>query len=584
MNKRLLKALSFALVSVFVAIGPVVAGPPPNPFSPYGTAKISGADVPDGTIVGAWCGGVQYEQTATATQNGESWYYNLDVPGDDPDTLDIKEGCYLNETVGFKIGNYWADQTEAWVSGAPQINLTTPTAYTSTQSVGAGDPSPINFPNTGITLDFSVSPGGNVTVTMHASDYSSPPDGVLFMSRYWDISADFSSGFTADLVFNYWDNDLNGASESDVAGAARWDAANARWEYMAGTVDTGANTVTLTGVTQFSRWALLASSPPQAPTGLTIAKSGNDVLLTWTPVTQDIKGNPLSSVSYRVYRKANDPYFTPTAGDLIGSPSSASYTDTGAVGDTANNYYYVVRAADTDGHLSAISSRVGKFVISVLSGWNQPAWPLLPPDTTLDGVLGTQLHGSDSPLTADRVLVWSGSSQSYASAWFCGGPICESWGEPWANHWLADDYSPSTLTLLPDSGFWVQNRSGATEFLTVVGPLAEADRSVAVGQNWWMLGSAFPDERPLDSAHLPATGTDSPLTADRVLYWNAATQAYKSAWYCGGPICEGWGEPWANHWLADDYSQTDIVIQAGHGFWYQNRHNSFTWINPTPEN
>ena len=44
--------------------------------------------------------------------------------------------------------------------------------------------------------------------------------------------------------------------------------------------------------------------------------------------------------------------------------------------------------------------------------------------------------------------------------------------------------------------------------------------------------------------------------------------------------CESWGEPYANHWLANDYSPTDIVIQPGHGFWYQNRHQAFTWINP----
>jgi CSLREA domain-containing protein len=236
-------------------------------------------------------------------------------------------------------------------------------------------------------------------------------------------------------------------------------------------------------------------------------------------------------------------------------------------------------------HPAGGSCDIGAFelytvTIPVLTGWNLLSWPLLPPDITLDGVLGNQLHGTDSPLTADRVLAWDGDSQAYASCWYCGGPVCEAWGEPWANHWLANDYSQCSLTLPPDSGFWVQNRSGGTEALIVAGQVAEADRSVPVGENWQMLGSAFPDARPLDDANLPATGTDSPLTADRVLYWDADVQAYRSAWFCGGPVCEGWGEPWANHWLANDYSQTDIVLQPGHGFWYQNRHDSFIWLNP----
>jgi hypothetical protein len=216
---------------------------------------------------------------------------------------------------------------------------------------------------------------------------------------------------------------------------------------------------------------------------------------------------------------------------------------------------------------------------TITPGWNLLTWPLLLADVTLDGSLGAQLHGSDSPDTADRVLYWDAATQSYQSAWFCGGPVCESWGEPYANRWLASDYSPSTITLPPNAGFWIQNRSGDSETLTILGVAVEGERSVPVAQGWQMLGSIFAAELPLDEANLPATGADSPDTADRVLYWDAAAQSYKSAWFCGGPVCESWGEPYANRWLASDYSPTDIVIQPGHGFWYQNRHQPFTWIN-----
>ena len=38
------------------------------------------------------------------------------------------------------------------------------------------------------------------------------------------------------------------------------------------------------------------------------------------------------------------------------------------------------------------------------------------------------------------------------------------------------------------------------------------------------------------------------------------------------------GEPWANHWLDNDYAQTDIALLPGHGFWFQNRFDPFEWI------
>ncbi|CAG0970195.1 hypothetical protein ANRL4_01203 [Anaerolineae bacterium] len=217
--------------------------------------------------------------------------------------------------------------------------------------------------------------------------------------------------------------------------------------------------------------------------------------------------------------------------------------------------------------------------LPVRSGWNLVTLPLLPSSVTLDQVLGRQLHGSDNPETADQVLVWNNAPQSYESAWFCGGPVCESWGEPWANHWLANDYSLSPLPLTPDTGFWLQNRSGTAETLIVTGTVATVTRTVVVGTNWQLLGSAFPTSKPLDSANLPAVGTDSPETGDQVFYWDGVTQSYKSAWFCGGPICESWGEPWANHWLASDYSPTDIVLEVGHGFWFLNRHGPQAWLN-----
>lgn len=121
-----LRAALLSLILGLISTSAALAGPPPLPYSPYGIATNNGANVPDGTVITAWCSGVVYRQTATLSYSGQSWYYNLDIPGDDPETTDVKEGCAPGETVSLKLGALWAAQTTSWVSGAvPRLDLTT---------------------------------------------------------------------------------------------------------------------------------------------------------------------------------------------------------------------------------------------------------------------------------------------------------------------------------------------------------------------------------------------------------------------------------------------------------------------------
>ena len=133
MSYRFLKALSLSVLCASVLIGPAHAQQPPVlPFSPWGTAKSNGANVPAGTEVSAWCGVVRYASTTKIDlYNGETWYSNLDIPGDSAETPDIKEGCAPNEIVSFKIGAAWAKEKGSWTTGGSgQVNLTTTTSAT----------------------------------------------------------------------------------------------------------------------------------------------------------------------------------------------------------------------------------------------------------------------------------------------------------------------------------------------------------------------------------------------------------------------------------------------------------------------
>ncbi len=113
-------------------------------------------------------------------------------------------------------------------------------------------------------------------------------------------------------------------------------------------------------------WAEVALPQPPA---VSIARSGNSVVLSWPAVTRDIYQQPTTVSSYLVWR-STAPYFDPNRPNCncrrVASTAALTWTDTGAVGgitpigDVGNNYFYVVQAANSAGH-SAFSNRVGEF-------------------------------------------------------------------------------------------------------------------------------------------------------------------------------------------------------------------------------
>jgi len=102
---------------------------------------------------------------------------------------------------------------------------------------------------------------------------------------------------------------------------------------------------------------------PQKPTGLSgVKSSGNNVDLTWTPVTAKIDATPTVIDIYNIYRYQGISGMSPTSlplssFTLIGTTSTNSYTDT--LGPTENaalnqgySFYYAVTAADACGNES----------------------------------------------------------------------------------------------------------------------------------------------------------------------------------------------------------------------------------------
>ncbi len=108
--------------------------------------------------------------------------------------------------------------------------------------------------------------------------------------------------------------------------------------------------------------------PPPLPVGgVVIGLAGGDVNLSWTPVTEDTHGNPINVTQYIVHRSTT-PYFTPQAGTIIGTTGSTFFSDPGAAGDPALNYYYGIQAESDTGQIGAVAGRVGEFDFALLPG------------------------------------------------------------------------------------------------------------------------------------------------------------------------------------------------------------------------
>jgi Domain of unknown function (DUF1929)/Malectin domain/Bacterial Ig-like domain/Bacterial Ig domain len=88
--------------------------------------------------------------------------------------------------------------------------------------------------------------------------------------------------------------------------------------------------------------------PPTAPAGLTATTGTGSIALSWTASTDNV-----GVVKYDIYRSTTSG-FTPSSSNQIGSSATTTYTDTAV---SSGTYYYLVKAEDAAGNLSAASNQ-----------------------------------------------------------------------------------------------------------------------------------------------------------------------------------------------------------------------------------
>ena len=120
---------------------------PPLPSSIWGTVKLNGANLSDGTLVEAVISDKVVAYSQTQTYEGNS-VYSLNIPGDDPSSAAM-EGGREGDTVYFRVGGIQAEQTGVWDSATSvRLDLTAVSASTPLPPQPTPTPLPTQTPIT----------------------------------------------------------------------------------------------------------------------------------------------------------------------------------------------------------------------------------------------------------------------------------------------------------------------------------------------------------------------------------------------------------------------------------------------------
>ena len=250
------------------------------------------------------------------------------------------------------------------------------------------------------------------------------------------------------------------------------------------------------------------ASIPAAITGLTATRNGNDIILAWPALTQDTQGNPLQAAAYRVYARANDPYFTPTPSDLLAEVTDITFTHSGAANDPTHNYTYVVTAIGDNcwRRESEPSNRVGEFDFSVEQGrYNHLALPL------------AQTGVSNAQEAVSHITTQVGAPPSQALKWDAtiGAFLVYEPGNPFSQNFSLN-VGDSFFVLLGGAGPAYVNFTGAV-------PTAGSYQANLLGGSG---GSCFYNDMslPLEKGEITnASGLAAAIgDVSQVLQWNAA--------------------------------------------------------------
>ena len=188
-----------------------------------------------------------YHSGSGSVDAEHNWWGDSSGPLDDSDDTG-SGGLYNPSGTGDKVSdgidyNPWIRQDTETVSSTG--------SYSFNESLEGGDGHDVD-------MNFnSLTGSGNVSVRQSNEQ---PPNAPCFnvCGHYLIIEIDESiTSFSANITFHYTDADATGYTESAAFfGIAKFNSSTNTWQWLGGTVDADNNTVTVSGVTSFSTFAL----------------------------------------------------------------------------------------------------------------------------------------------------------------------------------------------------------------------------------------------------------------------------------------------------------------------------------------
>ncbi len=298
-----------------------------------------------GAITGAFL--FKYGASGTLEYNGTSAQTTTDT--EFPSLANVPTNLTINNASGVTL------HAARTLSGALTLtngNLTlngqsltygtiTGTEGTISESQSLNAPSAVNVGTLG-TLITSAADLGSTTVKRGFNVQSG--NGNQSILRWYDITPTTNSGLDATLVFPYSEGaELNGIAEANLRLFKSTDNGTT-WTLAGGTVDEGANTVTLSGIAAFSRWTLgSVTSPLPVELQSFVAQSRyGKIELKWTTATE------VNNRGFEVEKKVNGTWNTLGFVEGYGTsnvPQSYSFVDASAKGTVS----YRLKQIDGDG-------------------------------------------------------------------------------------------------------------------------------------------------------------------------------------------------------------------------------------------
>ncbi len=204
--------------------------------------------------------------------------------------------------------------------------------------------SPVSLNTFGLGVTFTSDHNFGQTTVLRGHDLYTSVRGTG-IKRYFDITPSFNNDLDATVVFTYDESELNGNPEDQLVLFSSTDSGTS-WTLAGGTVDTAANTISVTGINSFSRWTIGTYSNP-LPVELqsfTVTVHRSNAELQWKT------GSEVHNYGFSVERNESDQWNQVTFIEGSGTsavPKEYSYRDKNL---TPGKYSYRLKQIDRDGH------------------------------------------------------------------------------------------------------------------------------------------------------------------------------------------------------------------------------------------